>query len=1795
MEYCARAGLGLGLGWSGMADEGVRTLYAPRESTTVWRKADEPETTVVATRKQLDPSGTALVVPTRDYASTSGVLDPPRYAQSGMVQVQIVKHNGAYVPLVDGLIPPHEVVDGETIHLINHHRGMYEDEETQTWVFSPCAVSVCIEDGQALPERCAVAVWQRVAERGAMRLTGHNEVKLGERELRAFRVSDTTASVVYAPFPMLYSRPPRIIVNDMTSILRLRKRGMQKTMWTFLTQYGPLVLSLLRTLGGDAASAQVLANQARAARLTEDAARAADPNTVWGSGMFTMLNGLYQTVLGSDSAADAGTTTGGQLSSLGTSVTAGLIGVYSMMMGVPGARAGIDVMGDRIATSIAVSNPDTATTWTDAFTRTATGVGKALKNENNWLYAGIAAVTDAVNSRPQPLPAKRHFTIGEFATILESLTALVSLDAPNLKGATTNEKFASEAVVVQWLLAAEPGESALFAERAFSLRGVVNQLDMSEFASQQANGIQTDLCVEVEDGESKEACNGRPNQRFRFSTTRSDKRHLGYAAAGTMHDLKRLQTAIDEFDAMLQEQAKREADYGVRERVWTWFDRWIFDPIFSAFRARFKLLQTQSDANNSDAQAELLRQLGVQRRTVLKHIRTSLQKKLHSRFTTPHSEGATLLARLTRAVEERFLSLDPSTKQPTSSPLYVRELPQKMQQPMFLFPPSADADSNYVDVKSDVGTMREFSPFHDAAKVGARAARAASSAIVRAHRSWETEGLRCIFVHAYSDGIGNWAAQVDTYALLANRESYSLVLQLPGDIRDAEASAQLDEESEKRILTLCHKGVAAEEASTLLAHSKLPDTEAALVAMSLFAELWTDELLKLHELSEPTSPVVSAMQTAQVRAARRCVACGTFLEAVTVQSWSGLVPLSESAKADPALLATQAGRDAARLARRLQLVAQPKTSKGVLSKAIVRRLRAIGATLVATGNRLAVKPDTDVLPSEPLQSLFMNPVHGLHAYARATALPNLDARVATAIAAAYPSSLLLLDGALDVAVNGLVRTDAVPRRPPVQVDAARIVQRRMATLRFDYPDTVHLDGATKALHASDNALVEAMSSLSVASGARALAFYVPYGYGQAPPRLVYPPVPAPMFGSVPVWTEDVLASIDAFSTALGAPGSTGAALTTASICPVFPCGGAPQRPLPAHPSLLDVRIGAARRSPKDVLFGVDVCFWASEPELSRRVDQSSSSAPARANEAANQHLQGAYERKLASRVSTLAWNAERILQSLLLLAGGGVVDDDAALYAQLVLSDGDARVSVPVRAESDDIVQAKLERELEEANRVAERDANWHFAELRRTMDMIESYLNGEEFIKYAELTPEERVLHQTPFIGLAVADVDMAQATLTGDGGMGTVESVTTTGAGIPGEPDAAEDNRTKTVLTALSSFSSIGLGVQYLLSTYGAAAMAYIPPEVWTVGYMLGASSLAIGAAGFAATQSQRLIVRAELKRARDEKRLPGYNQDNAASADKTVSAGCRLPFLRYGETDALWNEWAAPGVTVEAMRAFLEREIDEYGMPLQLDVAGKVVGGGTTYADGLKQELERLRSAAVTSIDDLIQKDPSTGGDCPQPEEPLWEQWINQGERITARALKVFLSDENSKWNLEPKAKASGNGSQSSESVPNPNPNSEQRQAALDAIQNRVNTLYGDNAGDGAAGVNLVYYQEQAAMSLYRRNTKKIELEAFVAGSAERAEQREQVRRSVRMHTLVAGIVGNALARGVLGDEAPQVRTLAGPDALQLVGEDYEHAKQVLDKLRSVLAPAMGTNAPDALRLGELCAIVQSVLVT
>jgi len=1764
-----------------MADEGVRTLYAPRETTTVWRKADEPGTTVVATRKQLDPSGTALVVPTRDYASTSGVLDPPRYAQSGMVQVQIVKHDGTYLPLVDGLVPPREVVDGEVIHLINHHRGMFEDEETRTWVFSPCAVSVCIEDGQALPERCAVSVWQRVVASGAVLLTEKNRVKLGERELRPLRVSDPTASTVYVPYPGFYTRPPRIIINDMTTVMLSRQKGFKAAVVKFLSDYGVIMMALLgKALTSGPSSLYDLTTSVFAsfnlANFFSDAKNDSesprinpDDNISWFDTFWLLF---VQDQQDATTAAEQAVKTkiDNETSAMTAQLAAGVLSFWALVSGLPGALAAGSVLGTASGVNVGSITDADRQTWS-GFAKSAVGAaGRAVFKPENLVEAGVAGISEAVKTRVQPLPAKRYFTIAEFATVIESLGSVMSLQEPELAATMANEKFTSEAVVLQWLLAAEPGVAFTVSSGAYGLSQTPNRVDLSEFSIADSAGIQTDLCLQLEDDESTDACEGRPKITFRFSSARDDKRVLGHVMSGLRQDLKRLQDAIYAFDRVLKEETnplkpdgtpKPPLDYTRKNSAWTWFDYWIFDPIFASIRAKFE----PKNPNQGVAERDMEKQLGKQRSIVLKYVRDSVQSKLHSRFTTPHSEGATLMKLLNQAEKTRFLGSNPSVPTaPTSSPTIVRELPHKLQNPVYLFPSSSDMDTNFVDVQLQTGIMREYSPLHDATKVGTRAARAASSAIVTAHRKWETEGPRSLFVHAFEENVSTpfWTIAVASYSLIKDYESYSLVLQLPSDIRAAEASEHLDEEMKRRILTLCHTGPAAEAAGTLLAHSKLPDTEAAFVAMSLFAELWTDELLKLHQLSEPTSRVVSAVQTAQVRAARRCVACGTFLEAVTVQSWSGLVPLSESATADPALLATQAGRDAARLARRLQLVAQPVTARGVLSKAIVRRLRAIGATLVATGNRLATKPDADVLPSEPLQALFMKPVHGLHAYARATALSNLDPLVATAIAAAYPSSLLMSDQTIDQTSRELVRVDATPQRPPVQPDAARIVQRRMAALRFDYPDTVHLDETTKALHASDKALVDAMSSLSLASQPRTLAFYVPYGYGQAPPRLVYPPVPAPMFGSVPVWTEDVLASIDTLLTALDAPTvpTNSADTLMARICPVFPCGDTSLRPLPAHPSLLEAHLRNVATN------AIDVCFWASEPELGNVLEAGTAPTPNRASEAAKRHVLGMQERKLASRVCTLAWNAERILQSLLLLVGEF---DDTQLVTSLILGDGDARIAVPRRGESDEDMRVRLERELEDARYTAERDANWHFAELRRTMNIIESYIETSTQAPPPAAPPPAAPAPAAP---APAAPAPAPDATATDDSAA--------TNLAVSDQMDLSNDNVAGTIVSNGFHRSDMDqtTGVSAAAVQFAAYGMGYAwstlqdwNPELFTVQALIGVGGTAVAAA--AAWKGKKVIGRArkrykvynEAQAHAAKLRSPEYDK-TAASKSTTVSKGCDLPFLRY-DSDDRWQRLADPNLSIDQKRELLNTTVDEDGNP--------------RFADSLRSELERLRNTKYVFIEDLV-----NGKNCPPTSEIPWQAWAETSSIIVERALYIFLDDEITQWKLAPGEEAQAG------SLAVSNPASKTRRDAYETVKNNVSNLIGPNAKEYAAGVNLIFYGAQARNSLEAYRSKKRELDAHVEESKQRASKREQVRQRVRMHVIAAGIVGNALARGIVSNKVPQINMLMAPNEQPFNRTQIEEVRALLSLLKNALGS--DPKGPSSLRLSELCAIVQSVLI-
>jgi hypothetical protein len=185
--------------------------------------------------------------------------------------------------------------------------------------------------------------------------------------------------------------------------------------------------------------------------------------------------------------------------------------------------------------------------------------------------------------------------------------------------------------------------------------------------------------------------------------------------------------------------------------------------------------------------------------------------------------------------------------------------------------------------------------------------------------------------------------------------------------------------------------------------------------------------------------------------------------------------------------------------------------------------------------------------------------------------------------------------------------------------------------------------------------------------------------------------------------------------------------------------------LPAHPAIIKVDVAD--------LSTTYLRFWASEPELAYATAQDATKFSS-AKLAARAHVQTEDERQLSSRVSTLAWNAERTMQCLLALSGQASVS--------LMLGNGDARVAVRRPSESASARQARLEREVEEARYDAESSANLHFAELRLLMSRIEAYIEDpNRFVFQADAAAAPAA---APATATPLEATDLAHVVLPGD-----------------------------------------------------------------------------------------------------------------------------------------------------------------------------------------------------------------------------------------------------------------------------------------------------------------------------------------------------------------------------------------------------------------------------------------------
>lgn len=431
--------------------------------------------------------------------------------------------------------------------------------------------------------------------------------------------------------------------------------------------------------------------------------------------------------------------------------------------------------------------------------------------------------------------------------------------------------------------------------------------------------------------------------------------------------------------------------------------------------------------------------------------------------------------------------------------------------------------------------------------------------------------------------------------------------------------------------------------------------QVGFVAMQFFAELWASELYRLGEQNDRTATLArTTAQSASHRASTRTAACAGLVLATTQQKHAGFF-----APNDPALKAKQSGRDAGSLARRVRTFGDASSVRIGFLREVAKAMNTIA---------LAMKQNVSpTLASEPLQAFFIDPASGHYAYhrcsqqvarlnelVRRTNNPNalqpqnttLSNTILCSAAAAYPS--LRLDVAQHPTTLGRARVPPMvppenhllPERPSDIADAASMVahlQRRCAKLRVDVPpcESIHPDGMTRTV----DEITSKFATFDIVDNQIQLAqFYVPFGYGEPPPALKATPISAVMFGSVPVWTEDVRVNATALRDTM--QGGARAPMRSAVILPTLACTEG--RKAISSPVIINVSRNGT--SPTDLRYA----FHASQFAVDTLGPSVPSAAPVDARTAALQFLQTSKEQTVADGVCELAWNAERVLQCILL-------------------------------------------------------------------------------------------------------------------------------------------------------------------------------------------------------------------------------------------------------------------------------------------------------------------------------------------------------------------------------------------------------------------------------------------------------------------------------------------------------------------------------------------------------------------
>ena len=1217
-------------------------LFAEQATTSLYERVDDPDEQYVLSLSQAKVSyGTLNDVVVREDGSQQGGAPE--------IVVQIRKRNGQIDLLIDGYVSTGRPVENEygqvTRHDLLSHNGLYEDIDTGSRVFSPMAIVAAVEDGQHPLQGVTVSVVHSYANHGTPM---DPAIILSEARIRDHRVSDVRCNVVRVPYPLSYPCPPTVAMYD--DVQRRKYKAAQGANQEFKAR----ILGVTTTAGilaGLSFSVTPLAVAAGIAGVT---------------GLTTYLfanraNALYRN--------------GWELTSL-------------QMLSFLGKQGALPFLFFAVATQ-----------------------------RYDLLLAPYIIHSQQAMSKylrlKEPPPLRRtRFTIAELARVIESLCILrgpdpESGDAPEgmpeelekIPSEEEQDHYKKETIVWNWLQQDD--------ENNDDDGKLIDRLDLKKMVASAEHAAQLHVRISVDDSL---ACDAKPHHH-ELHCGREDSEVLAAAAAGTLDELTRLYAAIDKLKTVLTDAIAANAN---AHNLWVdrhyWNKTHYLAALYSSletlaqgggnvawnvanFRAKGALTRYRRNLVKGWAKDAATDPSLTQRKDQLRRALNRLMTSLYVSFFGPESPGAALYMGMQSALNDRGLvrSVNPPVE-------WMRKLPQRADASYasYLFSAVRDSGTEHFDVSIGSVVARVYSEYKDASAWLSASMKSSRLALKRLVPEWESNSNTRIRLLCMCTSV-----VTDQPRYMPPIACSTLALATPIDILFASVLASPTEHSQRRIRLVVQRAQPKEDKgahASVLEALGLEHSDAFLLACQVFGDLWVDELTALYALAN--SQQAQMLEMASTRAAARLRAAGTHLLTLVSDKSppTDVGAFSDVAlnATDVALIATQAGRDAGLIVSRLLFRHNLIAARSLVITVMRAAARAAVRTAAVFTRTVPTK-----LPHEACASLFGDRLDGLAAFARVRKLTP-DPTLLEAAAAAYPSvQLLQLSTVTDdqESLVALASSRPAPQPPNTTqgstADLVRAMRFRLASLRMDF-------GPIDVVATTDSVdeLATRLASARWLSTSRHVSFYVPFGFGDARPPPTLPPCSAPLFGTVPVYGSTLVSAFRSISTAGTQPARAAKSLTI-RLEPTFDCLKPPadnhgsEETESVHPNVVQVldegaivvRYTASRTPPR------------METALANNDERAYS--PTDAARAATAHRSSAESSSLALRVSSLAWNAERVVQAVVaaLASADDQIDYDSVSLT-LVLPQSDARATHWYNKPSNPVAIAQRTRDAERTTKL---------------------------------------------------------------------------------------------------------------------------------------------------------------------------------------------------------------------------------------------------------------------------------------------------------------------------------------------------------------------------------------------------------------------------------------------------------------------------------------------------------------